>query len=265
MKKVYVTGDIHGDVRVVKRICKKLNTDTSDTLILLGDVGINYFFNERDTKAKKILSTLPITIFAVRGNHEARPSRISNIQMKKYWDGNVYYEETYPNILYAIDCELYDIPLWYEVPDEWGDRWLTPTFYKTIVMGGAYSVDKYYRLRNGWSWFADEQLTEEEKQLAADNFDKYRIDIVLTHTCPFSYMPTDLFLSQVDQSMVDNSQERFFQELEYTGNYQAWLWGHYHADRNYPQEDGKYRLMLFHGVIDLAQYMEIGEFIQGEI
>lgn len=29
---------------------------------------------------------------------------------------------------------------------------------------GAYSVDKYYRLERGWSWFADEQPNEVTKQ-----------------------------------------------------------------------------------------------------
>jgi histidinol-phosphatase (PHP family) len=34
---------------------------------------------------------------------------------------------------------------------------------KTIVIGGAYSVDKYYRLMRGIHWFADEQPSEEIK------------------------------------------------------------------------------------------------------
>ena len=34
--------------------------------------------------------------------------------------------------------------------------------YKTFSLPGAYSVDKWYRLNRGWTWFEDEQLSEEE-------------------------------------------------------------------------------------------------------
>ena len=30
-----------------------------------------------------------------------------------------------------------------------------------LVIGGAYSVDKEYRLLKGWSWFKDEQPNKE--------------------------------------------------------------------------------------------------------
>lgn len=31
---------------------------------------------------------------------------------------------------------------------------------KTIVIGGAYSVDKFYRLSKGYNWFEDEQPSD---------------------------------------------------------------------------------------------------------
>ena len=55
------------------------------------------------------------------------------------WNGvKVWVEEAYPNILFAKDGEIYDI-----------------AGMKTIVIGGAYSVDKFYRLSKGYNWFED--------------------------------------------------------------------------------------------------------------
>lgn len=83
---------------------------------------------------------LPITFFCVHGNHEERPENISTYEEKRWHEGMVYFEEEYPNILFAMDGEIYDFD---------GE--------KAIVIGGAYSVDKYKRLSNGQPWFDSEQ------------------------------------------------------------------------------------------------------------
>ena len=43
---VYITGDIHGDINKVEDFCEFYNTTQKDILILLGDVGFNYYLNE---------------------------------------------------------------------------------------------------------------------------------------------------------------------------------------------------------------------------
>ena len=63
---VYLTGDTHGDFRRIKQFCFKVEPSLDDTLIILGDAGINYYGEERDCKLKKTLSQLPITIFSAR-------------------------------------------------------------------------------------------------------------------------------------------------------------------------------------------------------
>lgn len=70
---IYITGDTHGDFRNVERFCKKMQTSKDDVLIILGDAGINYYGPEQDKRKKKYLESLPITIFAIHGNHEMRP------------------------------------------------------------------------------------------------------------------------------------------------------------------------------------------------
>jgi 3-oxoacid CoA-transferase subunit A len=59
----------------------------------------------------------------------------------------------------------------------------------------------------------------------------------------------------VDQSTVDKTTERWLGEIEYQVNYKLWCWGHYHANRVYPNTDRQDRLMLSNNcVLDLEKY-----------
>ena len=104
----------------------------------------------------------------------------------------MYIEDEYPHILFAKDGELYDIG---------GQR--------TFVIGGAYSVDKSYRLLHGLGWWPDEQPSEEIKRRVEESLDKagWEVDVVLTHTAPLKYEPREVFLPGINQSMVDKSTE----------------------------------------------------------
>jgi len=60
-----LTGDTHRDFKRVGALCDKLQTTIADTLIILGDAGINYFGGTEDTALKHVLSKLPITLFCI--------------------------------------------------------------------------------------------------------------------------------------------------------------------------------------------------------
>ena len=255
-KQIFVMGDIHGRWKPIRDFYnknkEKLNLDkTENYMILLGDAGLNYFLTDRDRGIKGKLSKLPFTYFVIRGNHEERPSILAEANkdtwtVEPIWDGAVYVEKDFPKIKYAMDnVSMYNIE-----------------GYKTLIIPGAYSVDKYHRLANGWNWFEHEQLTEEEiiegRAFIGSNA---QFDLVLSHTCPCIFEPTDLFLSVVDQSTVDKTMERFLGEVEFELDYRAWMWGHYHAFRDYPRDDGKKKLMLYDNyVVNLKDYIENEEF-----
>ena len=214
-----VTGDTHG--RVVGRlISMKTHLESFSPeevgIIILGDSGINFWLNKTDKKNKKEISKYGYNIYCVRGNHDARPEDIEG--MEKIYDeevcGEVYREPDFPLIKYFIDGNIYEID-----------------GYKTLVIGGAYSVDKYWRLANGGHWFAKEQLSAEERERITELVKNNKFDLILAHTCPFSWMPTDLFLSCVDQSTVDNSMELWLEDLKPYFDNAIYLFGHYHADR----------------------------------
>lgn len=276
MSRIYMMADIHGKKNPIRdfynrRLAEGIRPNSTDTIILLGDSGLNYFFNHRDENLKRDLCAYSVTYFVIRGNHEERPEIVASKNPDKwhkeeFWGNEVWVENDFPRIKYALDqAAIYYIPYIAgycdgtkenDYCDEGEPIWRT---WKTLVIPGAYSVDKYHRLANGWSWFEGEQLSEKELKDAEKLLMKNpEVDIVLSHTCPISFEPTDLFLSIVDQNMVDKTMERELGHIEYLLKYDTWFWGHFHQLREYPRspEDGKRQLMLYNdAAIDLKEYM----------
>lgn len=236
---IYITGDKHGHFDPIERFCYEHKTTEDDVLIVLGDLGVNYYGGRRDRSRKKYLADMPITIMAVRGNHERRPSE--DWPVVEISDGNVHgtfvREPGYDSILYAIDGNSYDL----NINGEWK---------RAFVIGGAYSVDKYYRLdayasgNRDMLWFEDEQLSEPEmaevrSKLKSMIAAQEAPDYILTHTCPLSMEPADMFLPMIDQSTVDQSMEEFLDDIKHMLEennvaYTKWFCGHWHTDRTAP-------------------------------
>ena len=213
---IYITGDTHGKFERIEQFCGKFKTSREDILIILGDAGINFFGWVKDHVKKEFLETLPITFFCVHGNHEQRPQTIESYREKLWRGGVVYYEEEYPDLLFAKDGEVFDF-----------------NGKQTIVTGGAYSVDRMYRLIHGYGWWPDEQPSEEIKQNVEQKLDElsWNVDVVLSHTVPLKYEPTEVFLEGLDQSKVDRTTEEWLDKIEDRLNYQKWYCGHYHTEK----------------------------------
>ena len=71
--RIYVTGDTHADFRDLITKSIRYSITDRDLLIILGDVGINYFGDWRDQRDKDELAMIPATILCVHENHELRP------------------------------------------------------------------------------------------------------------------------------------------------------------------------------------------------
>ncbi|MBR4766224.1 MAG: serine/threonine protein phosphatase, partial [Clostridia bacterium] len=104
---------------------------------------------------------------------------------------------------------------------------------KCLVIGGAYSVDKYYRLSRGLKWFEDEQPDEEIKNRVENRLAEidFKTDIILSHTCPRKYEPIEAFLPGLDQSVIDKSTENWLDEIEKKTIYSKWYCGHWHISK----------------------------------
>ena len=207
---IYITGDTHRDFSRLYN----LNETKENMLIILGDVGINYFLNENDIKLKDYLNRFKIKFFCIRGNHEERPENIKTYKEVEMFGGKVFIEDNYPNLIFAKDGEIYNID---------GKR--------VLVIGGAYSIDKKYRLLYGYQWFNDEQLSKEEMNKILRKVKGKHFDIVLTHTCPYKYEPKEAFIKGIDQLEADKSMEYFLDTIEENITYDKWYCGHYHIEK----------------------------------
>lgn len=256
----YITGDIHGSFKDLRGRIVGSNIAKGDCLIILGDACFNYFRTKQDDALKAKANEFGITIFCIQGNHEIRPQNISSYRTKVWNGGTVWYQPEFPNIIFAKDGEVYNI-----------------NGNKTLVIGGAYSVDKYYRAARYYlsdfydipmyvfrpllqisagdsvseeekrlvdkylekvkdtsifKWWKDEQISDEDmKKINELIKENNSFDLVLSHTCPQKFEPTEVFLPSVNQDGVDKRMELWLNEIESNINYKKWFAGHYHIDK----------------------------------
>jgi 3-oxoacid CoA-transferase subunit A len=228
---VYITGDTHGNFDDIEEFCEENETTNSDVLIILGDVGINFYGGVIDRELKERLAEFPITFLCIHGNHERRPESIASYKKGKCFGGGiVYVEPEFPNLRFARDGEVYKLA---------GKR--------CLVIGGAYSVDKDSRTP-GVDWWADEQPSEEimirvERKLDAL---KWRVDAVLSHTCPYQYRPTEQFSGRI---WVDHSTEKWLDEIEKRLRYKEWWCGHFHTEKFYDKMH-----FMYNSIIEFDEY-----------
>lgn len=216
IKNWYVSGDTHGSPqeRVAYMRSEDLNPETA--LIILGDFGLNFYLDNRDQEMKKHINNIGIRFYAVRGNHEERPE---NLGIPLVYDedvlGEVYMEPEYPNIRYFVDGGEYII-----------------NGYSVLVIGGAYSLDKKWRIasarEDGWcGWFPGEQLTPEERNEIFEKVSGKTYDFVLSHTAPRDWSPFSIPLYQG----IDSTMENWLNEVRKAITIkEKWLFGHYHVN-----------------------------------
>lgn len=218
-----LSGDCHGNVTErLDDIAAAGYVPRETNVILLGDVGLNFWLNKSDINNKERTNDRGFNIWCIRGNHEARASDIPTIQWayNEEVKGIIGTEPEFSNIHYfKDDISEYII-----------------NGYKCLIIPGAFSVDGEYRrqrtLSNGWcGWFPDEQLSPQEMEEGMKLCSGKTYDFVLSHTCPISWMPYDLFLPMIDQSKVDYNMEKYLEDIRKNIEFKVWCFGHYHQDR----------------------------------
>lgn len=239
---IFLTGDTHGNFRRIEDFCNKFSTTKNDLLIILGDAGFNFYLNYKDDMRKDFVDSLPISVLCIHGNHEERPYLVQSrnqggdkepaYQEIDFAGGTAYFEPRFASLMFAKDGEIYDL-----------------NGKKAIIIGGAYSVDKNYRLMMGYPYFESELPSKEIKQHVLDTLDKadWKVDVVLSHTVPLKYEPVEWFMSGVNETKVDKSMETWLDGIEDRLDYKAWYAGHYHGEKTID----KLRIM-FNDYIDLS-------------
>lgn len=231
---IYITGDTHRKFERIEELCSFVDTTKeNDMIIILGDNGINFLGPHKDKIIKKKLQRLPITIACVRGNHDQRPSKkiyheewCYGGEYEHRWAGRFLVEDDFPSLLFMQDGGYYHL----------GD-------YQALAIGGAYSIDKWKRLREQYEgfknqrWFPDEQLTVAEREKILSELKSVRqsgtdVNLVLSHTCPLRYMPYEALDYTVSRSTIDNSMEKWMDEVyDLLPSHCKWMCGHFHINK----------------------------------
>lgn len=242
--KYFITGDKHRYYDRLIDFCKSNSLRKKDVIIILGDSGFNYYGDERDDKLKARLRAVDVTLFCLHGNKENRPENIPTYGIQTFCDGIVYYEPRYPNIFFAKDGEVYNF-----------------NGKKFMAVGGAHSVDKIRCLEEGLPFWEDEMPSDEIKELVEARLSMLgnKVDGFLTHTCPISCLPTEMFISTKraaeDQKRarqkrkkkvpirypidIDRSTEEWLETLRQKNEHEIWYCGHYHVGKTL----GKVRML----------------------
>lgn len=241
-------GDIHGSLDNLYNWIDQL-PELDDThfqnVITLGDVGLRYGGRDYGKSIRRAMSFHDNLIWHImRGNHDDRYFRYAEEHPTKYTVqefAQYAVENKHSNILY--------------LPDGGGIRTIDRKW--CLFIPGSYSVDKWYRLENGYPYNPDEQLTEAEMKAIEDAVEKveHPISYVFSHTCPKSWQDEfkdDLFMDCIDQSKVDETMEVWLEEkilpaIEKNNPNYHWYFGHYHDDR----EVNEHATMVYHKCIQL--------------
>lgn len=201
---IYITGDTHG--RAEEFLGRFDKTPTiEDTVIVAGDFG--FIFSEYQKEGLETLKTLPFKIAFVDGNHE------NFTELCKYpeeqWNGGTVHRIA-DNIVHLKRGELFTIE---------GNTFFT--------FGGAYSIDKAWRVEN-ISWWSGELPSADEYAHGREKLSQcgFAVDYIVTHTCPESLTERVC----LRPNSADLELRRFLQEVADNVSYKHWYFGHFHGD-----------------------------------
>lgn len=216
---IYVTGDRHGELRsmTAEALPGEEKWGADDVLLIAGDFGFVFDGEDAGTGEKARLDYLgnkPYTIAFIDGNHENFDELIKYPEAERF-GGPVRLLR--PNIYWLRRGYVYTIQ--------------GKTFF---TMGGAYSVDKPYRMavlrsERRKCWWYQELPTDEEYRRAGQSLKDadYRVDYILTHTAPASIIPRVIHkYPDPHDAELTGFLDWVYHEVQFT----RWYFGHLHED-----------------------------------
>lgn len=251
MGRIFVTGDVHGDIDI-----KKLNTSNfpiqrdltkDDYVIIAGDFGGVWYGSSdlassnpdyilppqhkayvgKDDYWLKWLENKPFTTLFVDGNHENH-ALLDTYAVEEWKGGKIH--RIRPSVIHLMRGQVYEIA---------GETWFT--------MGGATSRDQAYRKEN-LSWWARELPDETEYEEANRNLSRYQyqVDYVITH-CIGNRIAGKISQLTENDTYPQDSLTDYLDGLEDILRYKCWFFGHYHQDMKI---DEQHRL-LYQDIIEI--------------
>lgn len=176
--RILVVGDLHGDPQSLQYIFETAHQLDVQAIVQIGDYG---FWEHHpaggaflDLTAEGVqISGIPF--LWLDGNHESH-----TLLRSKYGPGGPEHCPTWEGF-WEIRTGVYYLPR--------GVRW-SWNGHRFMALGGAYSIDKAWRLaqtaRDGAPrWWPEEELTDAEVEAAINQREEF-IDVLFTHDKPFA-------------------------------------------------------------------------------
>lgn len=246
---IFVTGDTHGTMdwgKLHKEAWPLGTTLTRDDLvIILGDFGGIWGLDEADAKILAWYETRGWTTLFIDGNHENHDA-LDCMDVTERFGGPVHVIPGFPHVIHLMRGIVYDLPT--------GDG----TCARTLVMGGARSQDRQWRVE-GESWWAREMPSEEEYVRCRASLEAcgWSVDYVLTHDVPRCAQAEALAWDYERWGAAGPAPDEltvFLQEIEERidhGRLKAWYAGHYHRDMRFIDDR---HAILYRSVLPLGEF-----------
>ncbi len=209
-----ITGDTHNTYD--GRRLNPENFDYSgltkdDYILIAGDFGYVWRGDDRDDPELDKLSSLPVTILFVDGNHENFDA-LDSYEQKDWHGGKVHFIR--PDIIHLLRGEIYDIE-----------------GYSVFTFGGAWSVDKDLRTP-GLSWWAREMPSEEEYAHGRENLLAHnnKVDLIISHEAPTTY------LKKLYSMARGYTLSHYLEEIDHNTDYSHWYFAHHHQEIEFDEK-----------------------------
>lgn len=215
---IFLTGDTHIPLDIsklnTKNFSEQKNLTRDDYVIILGDFGLYWHEDKTYEHWHKWLQNKPFTILWVDGNHENH-DWIDSMPISTWHGGKVHRDG---NIIHLMRGQVFDI----------NDK-------KFFVMGGADSYDRFLRIPYV-NWWPEECPNHTDIKNAEDmlNLVNFKVDYVLTHTCPTEVLAT---IKNRHPEYIFNDKENYveslLQNIKDHLTFKEWFFGHWHENFTY--------------------------------
>lgn len=239
MNRIFVTGDIHGDI--TSRVSNKsfqLNKelDKTDLMIFVGDFGL--IWNKHENKHEKYLldwlNKRNFTTLFIGGNHE-NWDRLRSLPIVEKFGVKLGY----------VRDSVYFVP---------NGTIIDYNGFKIFFMGGAMSTDIHARVE-GVSWWPGEIATREEMQIGVDNLDEndWDVDFIITHTMPRKCVELFNIRKGYHFTRLEDPMSSYLNFiLNQNVRFKEWFCGHFHCDELF----GDVRV-LYTDIVELKKPLDI--------
>lgn len=202
---VYVTGDLHGDYKKLKKALKRCKKN--DYLLIAGDFGFLWSGTPAEKKLLHKIGKSKTKIGFVDGANE-NFELLNLYQPSDFCGGQA--ANISGNLWYLMRGEVYEME----------DR-------KIFCFGGAKSDSAETKQAEG-KWFPEEMPTLEQMQRGYENLKKHHFEV----DCLLTHQPSGSILASLEDGYIDcDGLQVYLDEINKEVQYRVWVFGRLHRDR----------------------------------